>query len=309
MSQPLVSIIIPSFNQGKYIRETIESCLNQDYRPLEVLVLDGGSIDETITILKSFSDPELVWWSEPDEGVVDAVNKGLKLARGDILTIQSSDDVFLPGAISAAVQMLAENPSAGLVYGDVQHIDANSRLIGEDVQGAFNLGEYLGRLIYIPQPGACFTRSALKLAGGWRTVHSYVADADFWMRVATKLPVVKLNRLVGQYRYHEDQRDKQRERIAQDWNGAVKDLLAGDSLNARQRKHARMGIYLAWHRYTLESDWWFRTRMLYAALAANPVAFFDPRIQKKELLFGRTPLWRKLSLIKRFLGLKPRTNK
>lgn len=306
--RPLVTIIIPSFNQGKYIRETIASCLNQDYRPLEILVLDGASTDETVAVLKSFNAPELRWWSEPDKGVVDAVNKGLKLARGDILSIQSSDDVFLPGAVTASVHELSENPSAGLVYGDVQHIDAHSRLTGADVQGSFDLGEYLGRQMYIPQPSTCFTRAALTLAGDWRAEHSYVADADFWMRIATKLPVVKMSRLVGQYRYHPEQRDTQRARIARDWAGAVNDLLAGDALNSRQRKQARMGIYLARHRYAPESDWWFRTRMLYAALGCNPAAIFDPRIQKRELLLGRTPIWSLLSRFKRTLGFAPRSS-
>jgi len=304
--RPLVSIIIPSFNQGKFIRETIQSCLTQDYRPLEVLVLDGASTDETVAVLKSFNEPVLRWWTEQDKGVVDAVNKGLKLARGDILSIQSSDDVFLPGAVTAAVKMLAENPLAGLVYGDVQHIDADSRLTGADVQGPFDLGEYLGRQMYIPQPGTCFTRSALNLASDWRAAHSYVADADFWMRIATKLPVVKMSRLVGQYRYHPGQRDTQRARIARDWAGAVNDLLAGDALNTRQRQQARMGIYLARHRYAPESAWWFRTRMLYAALAANPVAALDPRFPKRDLLPGRAPIWSVLSRFKRALGFAPR---
>lgn len=308
LNRPLVSIIIPSFNQGKYIRETIDSCLSQDYRPLEVLVLDGASTDETIAVLQSFSAPELRWWSAPDKGVVDAVNKGLKLARGDVLSIQSSDDVFLPDAITAAVQRLAQNPAAGLVYGDVEYIDADSRRTGADVQGPFDLGEYLGRLMYIPQPGTCFTRASLKVAGDWRAAHSYVADADFWLRIATRLPVVKMNRLVGQYRYHPEQRNTQRARIARDWAGSVNDLLAGDALKPQQRRQARMGIYLARYRYATESDWWLRTRMLYAALVVNPIVLFDQRFPKRELLPGRTPIWAMLSRVKRALGFAPRSS-
>ena len=307
-NRPLVSIIVPSFNQGKYIRETIKSCINQDYRPLEVLVLDGGSTDETVAVLQSISAPELRWWSAPDKGVVDAVNKGLKLAIGEVLTIQSSDDVFLSGAIAAAVERLSKRPGAGLVYGDVEHIDADSLRTGADVQGPFDLSEYLGRMMYIPQPGTCFTRTALQVAGQWRAEYSYVADADFWMRIATRLPVAKLNRLVGQYRYHPDQRDTQRARIARDWSGAVNDLLASDVLTPGQRSAARMGIYLARHRYAPESDWWFRTRMLYAALLVNPMALLDGRFPKRELLPGRAPLWSILSRCKRALGFQPRTS-
>jgi len=305
-SAPLVSIIVPSFNQGRFIRETIASCLNQDYRPLEVLVMDGGSKDETVDVLRSFVAPELRWRSEPDHGVADAVNKGIAAAAGDILTIQSSDDVFLPGAVAAAVDAFRANPGAGLVYGDVELIDEDSRLIGADRQGGFDLAHYLGRFDYIPQPGTFFTRPALQVAPGWREEYSYAADADLWMRIATRLPVIKLDRFVARYRYHAEQRDMQRARIARDWEGAVRDLLAQGQLTARQRRFALMGVHLARHRYLSEDAWWARTRELYRAAWANPSAVPDRRFPKRELLPGRAPLWGFLSRMKRGLGLKPR---
>src|SRR5688572_23386199 len=83
---PLVSIIVPSYNQGRYIRETLDSIFEQGYRPMEVIVMDGGSTDETVSILESFdSRAEFRWWSAPDRGVVDAVNKSLPLVRGEIV--------------------------------------------------------------------------------------------------------------------------------------------------------------------------------------------------------------------------------
>lgn len=306
-TNPLVSIIIPSFNQGRFIRETIDSCLSQDYRPIEILVLDGGSSDETVSVLQSYSASELHWWSEPDKGVVDGVNKGLTHARGDILTIQSSDDVFLPGALTAAVTALRDSPKSGLIYGDVELIDADSKLMGKDVQDDFDLCDYLGRFQYIPQPGTCFTRTALDYVGGWRDSVSYAADADFWMRIAARFPVTKLARLVARYRYHDEQRDTQRQRIARDWIQATRDLKACNGLTARQRRYARMGNQLARYRYTAPSDWWLRTRALYSALLINPMALFDARFPKRELLPGRDPLWRQLSRLKRRLGLRPRT--
>lgn len=309
MAQPLVSIIIPSYNQGKFIRETIQSCLDQDYRPIEIIVQDGVSNDETVKVLQSFNAPELLWISEPDKGVVDSVNKGIARAGGDILTIQSSDDVFLPGAISAAVAALQQNRQAGLVYGDVKHIDADSKVTGEDVQGGFDLAAYLGRFMYIPQPGTCFTRAALAASSGWRAAYSYAADADFWMQIVTRFPVCKLNCFVTAYRYHPDQRDTQKARIARDWEGSIRDLLASGSLNSRQRRYAKMGIHLAKYRYAPESDWLLRTRELYAALLANPLAIFDSRFPKRELLPGRTPIWAMLSRVKRAMGFRPRTSR
>lgn len=302
----VVSIVIPSFNQGRFIREALVSSLAQDHRPLEVLVIDGGSTDDTLSVLRSVAAPELHWWSEPDRGVVDAVNKGLARAKGDILTIQSSDDVFLPGAVGAAVEALKEDPSAAFVYGDVEYIDEDSVVIGEDVQGCFDLGDYLARLMYVPQPGTFFTRAALEAAGGWREDFSYVADADFWVRLAVRFPVLKLSRKVARYRYHAHQRDRQRARIARDWEGAIRDLLATTRLTSRQRRCALMGIHLARYKYADDADWLGRTRSLYAALRENPLAFADRRIPKKELIPAREPIWRVLSRVKRKLGLKPR---
>jgi glycosyltransferase involved in cell wall biosynthesis len=153
---PLVSIIIPSYNQGRYIRETIDSVLSQDYRPIEVLVFDGASKDDTVAVLQSYDAPELQWWSEPDRGVVDAVNKGLARARGELVAIQSSDDVYVPGALSAAVSAFLETPGLGLVYGDVEYIDAESRSRGRTQLPPFSLHDYVGKLTYIPQPAAFF---------------------------------------------------------------------------------------------------------------------------------------------------------
>src|SRR5262245_47637775 len=114
--RPLVSIVVPSFNQGRFIRTTIDSVLQQAYRPLEIIVVDGGSTDETIDVLKAYGNlPELQWTSEPDHGVADAVNKGFQRARGDVIGIQSSDDWYTPGAVAAAVEALQAADSPALV--------------------------------------------------------------------------------------------------------------------------------------------------------------------------------------------------
>lgn len=305
--KPLVTIIIPSYNQGRFIRETIESCLNQDYRPIEILVMDGGSKDETVAVLKSFDVAELLWVSEPDKGVVDAANKGMARAKGDILTIQSSDDVFLPGAITKAVETLLGNPDVGVVYGDVELIDQDSRLIGKDVQGEFDFADYLGRLQYIPQPGTCFTRAAMLATGQWRDSVSYAADADFWIRIATKFRVKKIDAMLARYRYHDEQRDTQQTKIARDWAGSANDLLASGVLDKRLSRYARMGIHLARYRYGDKADWKLRTRALYAAFLSNPAALLDSRFPKRELFPGRDPIWAFLSRMKRKFGFKPRS--
>ena len=104
---PLLSVIVPSYNQGQYLGATLDSIFAQDYRPLEVLVVDGASSDNSVDLLRDYAGrhPELRWWSEPDSGVVEAVNKGLDRARGEFAAIQSSDDIYHPGALREAVEI------------------------------------------------------------------------------------------------------------------------------------------------------------------------------------------------------------
>ncbi len=305
---PLVSIVVPSYNQGKFIAETLTSILNQNYRPIEILVLDGGSTDETISVLESYGNcPELKWWSEPDNGVTDAVNKGLAKVSGEILAIQSSDDVYLPGAVGAAVAAMADHPEAAIVYGDVEYIDEDSLTVGKDNLSPFELKRYLGRFTYIPQASAFFRAVMSREVGGWRQEVSYAADADYWLRIAVRHPVVKIDRMMARYRYHPAQRDTQRSRIARDWERAVRELLAANTLENDMQSFARMGIYLARYHYTPESDWVMRTRHLYRAAVANPRGVLDCNFPKRELLIGRTPVWKFLSRVKRRMGFSPRT--
>ncbi len=303
-----MSIIIPSYNQGQYIRETIDSILVQDYRPYEVLIFDGGSTDQTLDTLKSYSHiSEIKWWSEPDKGVADAVNKGFSLARGEIWAIQSSDDVYLPGTFSAIAAFMAWHEDIALVYGDIEYIDSSSEVIGEEIFDAFNLQHYLGRFTYIPQPTVFFRADVAKRIGGWRQEVSFAADADFWLRIALRHKVAKLNRKLARYRYHPKQRNVQAAKIARAWEKTINDLIIGGHLSIKTKCYAHMGIHLAHYRYTPESDWIHRSWHLYQAAAANPMAILNPRFPKRELIIGRHPLWRFLSKIKRKLGFKPRT--
>ena len=122
---PLVSIVTPSFNQARFIRETIESVLAQDYPRIEYIVVDGGSTDGTIDILRGY-DGRLIWSAERDRGQADAINKGFRRARGEILAWLNSDDTYLPGAVSAAVSHLVQHRDCAMVYGDGFLIDGES---------------------------------------------------------------------------------------------------------------------------------------------------------------------------------------
>jgi len=218
-AQPLVSILIPSFNQGSFIRATLESIFSQDYRPLEIWVIDGKSTDGTLDVLQSYADrAELKWISEPDEGVVDAVNKGFARVSGDVVAIQSSDDCYLPGALSRAVGEFRDQPDLGLLYGDTVKVTADGRDLSRHRIGPYSLENVLLFRTWIPQPSTFFRRELLDALGGWDPRIPYAPDTDLWIRMAFRTEVRKVDAYFSQRRMHEAQRDTQAAKIVRDFS-------------------------------------------------------------------------------------------
>lgn len=126
---PLVSIVTPSFNQGRFLKRTIDSVLSQNYPHIEYIVIDGGSTDDSVNILSSYTD-RFFWISEPDNGQTHAINKGIKRAKGEILAYLNSDDVLTPGAIQKVVDFFLNDPHCDMVYGQADYIDEQDNIIG-----------------------------------------------------------------------------------------------------------------------------------------------------------------------------------
>ena len=122
---PLVSIITPSYNQGQFIDATIQSVLGQDYAPIEYLIIDGGSTDNSLEVIRRYEDQIAYWESQPDRGQAHAINKGLQHANGEILGWLNSDDVLLPDTVSRVVSAFGEYPHVDVVYGRLERIDAS----------------------------------------------------------------------------------------------------------------------------------------------------------------------------------------
>lgn len=123
VASPFVSIITPSYNSGKYIEETIKSVLDQNYKSIEYIIIDGGSTDGSLDIIKRYEKDIDYWVSEPDEGISDAFNKGIKASRGDIIGIINAGDRYTGEAVNTAVKILQENPEFDFVYGDLLYAD------------------------------------------------------------------------------------------------------------------------------------------------------------------------------------------
>ena len=206
---PRISIVVPSFEQGEYLEETLRSVLLQGYPELELIVVDGGSSDRSVEILETY-DRWIAWWtSESDRGQSDAINKGFARATGDVLTFLGSDDIFEPGTLLDVGKRYLGEPGCGAIVGAFRFLDESPRRLSEPIP---SLLPHSGPLdLTLQEPGSwrlhqvsCFyTRHALDQVG--RRVEEdlhYTMDRELLYRVARQFPVVLSDRLYGRFRRH-----------------------------------------------------------------------------------------------------------
>jgi glycosyltransferase involved in cell wall biosynthesis len=192
---------VPSYNQGRFLDEALRSALEQKYEPLEVIVVDGGSTDDSVAVIERYAD-RLAWWvSEPDRGQAHALNKGFSRARGGILGWLASDDVLLPGAVARAVEELERGPL--LVYGEALFVDAEGRELFPLEPRPFDEAEMLRRCEnFVVQPGSLFSRPAWELAGPLDEESHYLFDFAFSLRVSQHGEVRAIPDRLAHYRVH-----------------------------------------------------------------------------------------------------------
>lgn len=202
--KPLVSIITPSYNQGKFIRETIESVLSQDYDNIEYIVVDGLSTDNSLDIIKEY-EGRLTFISEKDHGQSDAINKGFRMAHGEIVAWLNSDDVYEPHCISRAVEEFEKNEKLGLLYGDGYIIDADSnKLKVFEYTQEFDYWKLVNFWDYIMQPATFFKREVLQQVGYLDENLHYCMDWDLWIKLAAVSEVKYIPELLACSREYGD---------------------------------------------------------------------------------------------------------
>jgi glycosyltransferase involved in cell wall biosynthesis len=201
---PRISVITPSFNQGHFLRETIESVLDQKYSNLDYIIMDGGSTDNSVQIIKHFEKYLSHWVSEPDRGQTDAINKGFRLASGDVLTWLNADDLYFEdtlATVGAAFQKYRED----VIYGDYVLITQNGKTFLKRYEIPFDFNIMLYGVNFIGQPSAFFKRSLLDRFGFLNESYQYAMDHEFWLRIASGGGTFRhIKHLLGKYRYHSD---------------------------------------------------------------------------------------------------------
>lgn len=248
---PLVTILTPSLNQARFLEETLQSVLGQDYPNLEYLIVDGGSTDGSLEIIQHHAS-QFAWWvSEPDQGQTDALNKGFSHARGEIFAWLNSDDTYLPGAISAAVSSLQAHPEAALVYGDANLVDEQGQLIGRFPSRQTNLRRLLRGSVHIPQQAAFFRAAHWNQVAPLDPSFQFAMDYDLWVRLAKLAPLVYTPGLWANFRLHGEGKSL-----------TMDDRCYPEMLRVYQRERGNSLSLLALR-------WWVR-RMLYAWL---PIRF------------------------------------
>jgi glycosyltransferase involved in cell wall biosynthesis len=229
-----ISIVTPSFNQGRYLERTIKSVLGQegDFE-LEYLVMDAGSTDVSLDILRRYGD-RLKWISEPDGGQSDAINKGFRMASGDILAWLNSDDTYEAGALGCVASAYRQAPFEWC-FGDCRIIDEEDREIRKSItrykvsQSRRYGYSRLLRRDFISQPSTFFTAKAYKATGEISRDLMYSMDYDYWLRLGRCMPPLYINRFLANFRWHSVSK-----------NGAAYRSAAWETL-LTARRHARPG--------------------------------------------------------------------
>lgn len=305
---PSVSVVIPSWNQGRFIGRTLDSILKQDYLgEVQVIVSDGGSTDETVEVLKSYGD-RLTWWSARDKGFVDAVTKGVARATGEILAVQSSDDYYLPGAFRAMAAAFQKYPEASFISGGEYSIDLQG-----DVMGSSNpAGEITPRSILFktipPQHATFVKRRYFEETGGMRREVDMCADIDQWYRVAHLASGHYIPDMVAVYQLHPDQRTVTSDKWFPNLVKMVELCEAEPRYGStfRLSDEERRNLYTYW-----EINWTGKRDMA----AARPIAFaklpgllsYSPRTRRMILGASINPILKKLVPTGMLQALRPAT--
>ena len=199
---PRISVVTPSFNQAEFLERTIRSVLDQGYPNLEYIVIDGGSADGSVELIRKYADRLAYWVSEPDRGQVDAINRGLRRATGEWLCWQNSDDIFFPGAFEQLAEAAAEHPADGLIIGNMMLIDEMDRPLRDLHYVTPDHGAMLAEGMLLANQAAFWRRDVQQRIGLLDESYHCSFDYDWFLRLTAACPGRHVNRTWGGLRLH-----------------------------------------------------------------------------------------------------------
>ena len=199
---PRITVVTPSYNQAKFLEATIRSVLDQGYPNLEYIVMDGGSTDGSLEIIRRYEKHLAGWVSEKDGGAADAIAKGFSRATGTILAYLNSDDLYLPGSLHAIGEAMRD-PAVDVAYGNTYWIDSGGAILGERRQTPFARMGYLYGGFDLQQPATFWTRDLYLKCGGIDPSYLFAFDMDLFVRFAKRKARFKhVNKFVASFRIH-----------------------------------------------------------------------------------------------------------
>lgn len=207
-SWPRVGIVTPSLDQAQFLEETIRSVLLQGYPDLEYIIMDGGSNDGSVDIIRKYEPWLAHWVSEADEGQTQAINRGWSRASGRLLAYINSDDSYLPGAVATAARASSSSPPAGLIYGSAIVLDEAGRKLRIWEARPFTLRAMLTFGNVVPQSASFYSRSALESVGWLDEKWRMIMDYDLSLRVGMRMPSVCLSETIATFRDHPASRSR-----------------------------------------------------------------------------------------------------
>lgn len=291
---PLVSVVTPSFNSMQFVKETIESVKNQDYPNIEHVIVDGNSSDGTKELLKQYG--HLKWISEPDKGQSEAINKGFKMAKGEIIGWLNSDDTYEPGAVSFAVDCLVSNPGADIICTDVRIIDEKGDMLRIAKAEPFSIERLLESNV-VKQPTVFMRKKVIEAIGGLREDLHYVMDQEFWFRAGLKFKFDYIpGRILANFRFCQGTKSKESPiEFMVEWKEVLRNFADHEAIDDETRSAVKKAERLAERSYcfgmmTRAARSRNRLSMLgymIKGLLCRWSSIFDPAIWK---LFLRTAL-------------------
>jgi len=279
MMLPLVSIITPSLNQVKFIEKTILSVMKQEYPHIEHVIIDGGSTDGTIDVLRKYQDKyNLRWLSEPDNGQAEAINKGLTLAKGNIIGWLNSDDTYMNKTLMKVVEVFNSENNVSWLYGDGYWVDEEGKVLYEYTAKQFDLTELVINGMFFPQP-SMFIRSSLLHEVGLLDVNiNTVMDYDYCLRLGLRTKGIYINSILATRRLHNDAKSASSiEKFYEDTLYVLENFyclseLSNDILSIRKKAFSKAHLVGGYNLF-LQGDKKKARKLLYKSIKLNPDIF------------------------------------